>query len=295
MVVGAREEVLYDGNKRNQGDFALWFTKSKFDSQELKWDSPFGVGYPGWHIECTGISLKHLGEYLDIHGGGVDNIFPHHTNEIAQSEAYIGHKWCNYWFHNEHLNDESGKMSKSKGAILSVSVLEKKGYDPLSFRYLCLNSHYRKQLVFSFDNLDIASNAYKKLLNKINNISNEGDLDKELFDQYNEKFVNYISDDLNTANAMSVLYDVLKSKELNGNTKLELIKNFDKVFSLNLVNDKMEEVDSRHDYIMSKIEERKLAKQNKDFALADSIRDDLAKEGITLVDTREGTTYKIEK
>ena len=295
MVVGAREEVLYDGNKRNQGDFALWFTKSKFDSQELKWDSPFGVGYPGWHIECTGISLKHLGEYLDIHGGGVDNIFPHHTNEIAQSEAYIGHKWCNYWFHNEHLNDESGKMSKSKGAILSVSVLEKKGYDPLSFRYLCLNSHYRKQLVFSFDNLDIASNAYKKLLNKINNIANEGDLDKELFDQYNEKFVNYISDDLNTANAMSVLYDVLKSKELNGNTKLELIKNFDKVFSLNLVNDKMEEVDSRHDYIMSKIEERKLAKQNKDFALADSIRDDLAKEGITLVDTREGTTYKIEK
>ncbi len=295
MVVGAREEVLYDGNKRNQGDFALWFTKSKFDSQELKWDSPFGVGYPGWHIECTGISLKHLGEYLDIHGGGVDNIFPHHTNEIAQSEAYIGHKWCNYWFHNEHLNDESGKMSKSKGTILSVSVLEKKGYDPLSFRYLCLNSHYRKQLVFSFANLDIASNAYKKLLNKINNIVNEGDLDKELFEQYNEKFINYISDDLNTANAMSVLYDVLKSKELNGNTKLELVRSFDKVFSLNLVNDKMEEVDSRHDYIMSKIEERKLAKQNKDFALADSIRDDLAKEGITLIDTREGTTYKIEK
>ena len=295
MVVGAREEVLYDGNKRNQGDFALWFTKSKFDSQELKWDSPFGVGYPGWHIECTGISLKHLGEYLDIHGGGVDNIFPHHTNEIAQSEAYLGHKWCNYWFHNEHLNDESGKMSKSKGTILSVSVLEKKGYDPLSFRYLCLNSHYRKQLVFSFANLDIASNAYKKLLNKINNIVNEGDLDKELFEQYNEKFINYISDDLNTANAMSVLYDVLKSKELNGNTKLELVRSFDKVFSLNLVNDKMEEVDSRHDYIMSKIEERKLAKQNKDFALADSIRDDLAKEGITLIDTREGTTYKIEK
>ena len=295
MVVGAREEVLYDENKRNQGDFALWFTKSKFDSQELKWDSPFGVGYPGWHIECTGISLKHLGEYLDIHGGGVDNIFPHHTNEIAQSEACIGHKWCNYWFHNEHLNDESGKMSKSKGTILSVSVLEEKGYDPLSFRYLCLNSHYRKQLVFSFANLDIASNAYKKLLNKINNIVNDGDLDKELFEQYNEKFINYISDDLNTANAMSVLYDVLKSKELNGNTKLELVRSFDKVFSLNLVNDKMEEVDSRHDYIMSKIEERKLAKQNKDFALADSIRDGLAKEGITLVDTREGTTYKIEK
>ncbi len=294
MVVGAREEVLYDDNKRNQGDFALWFTKSKFDSQELKWDSPFGVGYPGWHIECTGISLKHLGEYLDIHGGGVDNIFPHHTNEIAQSEAYLGHKWCNYWFHNEHLNDESGKMSKSKGAVLSVSVLEEKGYNPLSFRYLCLNSHYRKQLVFSFDNLDIASNAYKKLLNKINNIPKEGNIDNELFDKYNKQFIDYISDDLNTANAISLLYDVIKNDELNGNTKLELIKNFDKVFSLDLINDNNEAVDSRHDYIMSKIEERKEAKKNKDFELADKIRDDLSKEGIILIDTREGTTYKIE-
>ena len=166
MVVGVREGVEEDNNKKNQNDFVLWFTKSKFEDQELKWDSPWGLGYPGWHIECSGISIKFLGEYLDIHGGGVDNIFPHHTNEIAQSESYLGHKWCNYWFHNEHLNDESGKMSKSHGAILTVSVLQEKGYNPLSFRYMCLMSHYRKQLVFSFESLDGAENAYKKLLNK---------------------------------------------------------------------------------------------------------------------------------
>ena len=166
MVVGVREGVEEDENKRNQNDFVLWFTKSKFEDQELKWDSPWGLGYPGWHIECSGISIKYLGEYLDIHGGGVDNIFPHHTNEIAQSEAYLGHKWCKYWFHNEHLNDETGKMSKSHGAILTVSLLKEKGYNPLSFRYMCLMSHYRKQLTFSYDSLDGAENAYKKLLNK---------------------------------------------------------------------------------------------------------------------------------
>ena len=136
MVVGVRQGVTNDDNKKNQADFALWFTKSKFEDQELKWDSPFGVGYPGWHIECSGISMHYLGEYLDIHGGGVDNIFPHHTNEIAQSEAYLGHKWCNYWFHNEHLMDETGKMSKSKGATLTVSLLKEKGYVNITVKSL---------------------------------------------------------------------------------------------------------------------------------------------------------------
>lgn len=178
MVVGVREGVDFDDNKRNQADFALWFTKSKFEDQDLKWDSPFGVGYPGWHIECTGISLKYLGEHLDIHGGGVDNIFPHHTNEIAQSEAYLGHKWCNYWFHNEHLMDESGKMSKSKGAVLSVSVLKENGYNPLAFRFMCLQSHYRKQLVFSYPVLEQIQNQYNKLINKISLIKEEGNLQK---------------------------------------------------------------------------------------------------------------------
>ena len=174
MVVGAREGVEEDNNKRNQADFALWFTISKFENHELQWDSPWGKGYPGWHIECSGISIKYLGENLDIHGGGVDNIFPHHTNEIAQSEAYLGHKWCNYWFHNEHLLDESGKMSKSNGAILTVSLLEEQGYDPLAFRFMCLNSHYRKQLVFSYEALKQAQTTLNKLRNRINNINSDG-------------------------------------------------------------------------------------------------------------------------
>ncbi|MBO7157070.1 MAG: cysteine--tRNA ligase, partial [Clostridia bacterium] len=144
LEVGVRDGVEADGNKKNKGDFVLWFTKSKFDDQELKWESPWGIGYPGWHIECSAISLKHCGEYLDLHCGGIDNQFPHHTNEIAQSEAYLGHPWCPQWFHVHHLNTTGGKMSKSKGEFLTVSLLEEKGYDPLVYRFFCLQSHYRK-------------------------------------------------------------------------------------------------------------------------------------------------------
>lgn len=292
LLVGVRDDVDIDNNKRNQGDFVLWFTKSKFKDQELKWDSPFGVGYPGWHIECTGISIKYLGEYLDIHGGGIDNIFPHHTNEIAQSEAYLGHKWCNYWFHNEFLNDESGKMSKSKGAILTVSVLEEQGYNPLSFRFMCLNSHYRKQLVFSYDNLKSAENTYNKLLNKIKNLKNIGEIDNNKFEEYNEKFKNYLSNDLNTANTISLIYELIKDETLNDNTKLELIKSFDKVLSLDLINNDNKKNNLNHDYIVKKIEERNDAKKNKDYTLADKIRDELKDMGIKLIDTKEGTIYK---
>ena len=290
MVVGVREGVDFDDNKRNQADFALWFTKSKFDEQDLKWDSPFGVGYPGWHIECTGISLKYLGEHLDIHGGGVDNIFPHHTNEIAQSEAYLGHKWCNYWFHNEHLMDETGKMSKSKGAVLSVSALMEKGYNPLAFRFMCLQSHYRKQLVFSFESLNQVEGQYNKLKNRISTIKDEGELDEGEFSAYNSKFIDCLSDDLNTANAVTVLYDLIKDEMVNGHTKLELINSFDKVFSLDLTKKKALRED--HDDIMKLIETRNEAKKKKDYELADTIRNELLAKGIVLVDTREGTTYK---
>ena len=290
MVVGVRDGVEYDNNKRNQADFALWFTKSKFDDQDLKWDSPFGVGYPGWHIECSGISIKYLGEHLDIHGGGVDNIFPHHTNEIAQSEAYLGHKWCNYWFHNEHLLDSTGKMSKSKGDFLTVSLLIEKGYDPLSFRFMCLNSHYRKQLVFTYEALNQAEATLKKLRNRISNIVDEGELDEGEFSTYNDRFIKEISNDLNTANALSVMYELIKDEQVNGHTKLELIKKFDKVFSINLINEKSKNEDKE---ILDLIEKRSEAKKNKDFELADSIRSELENRGIILVDTREGTTYKI--
>ena len=291
LVVGAREGVLADSNKRNQADFVLWFTTSKFENHELLWDSPWGRGYPGWHIECSGISIKYLGEYLDIHGGGVDNIFPHHTNEIAQSEAYLGHKWCNYWFHNEHLLDKVGKMSKSSGDILTISELKKQKYDPLAFRFLCLNSHYRNQLVFSFEALDQAAVTLKKLRNRISAIKEEGEYNEEQFLEYKRKFTEQLEDDLNTANAISVLYELLKDESVSMITKRRLILDFDQVLSLDLVQSKKTVEDDS--FIMDAIERRKVAKQNKDFQLADMIRDELLQQGIRLIDSREGTTYEI--
>ena len=295
MVVGVRDGVEYDNNKRNQADFALWFTKSKFDDQDLKWDSPFGVGYPGWHIECSGISIKYLGEHLDIHGGGVDNIFPHHTNEIAQSEAYLGHKWCNYWFHNEHLMDDSGKMSKSKGAILSVSRLIEEGYNPLAFKLMCLMSNYRKQLVFSYDILKQVEGAYNKLKNRILAINDIGELDTTKFGYYTDKFKKELSNDLNTANGITLIYDLLKDDSVNGHTKIEIINDFDKVFSLDLTKKTLNTSIDMDKYIKDKIEERRIAKMNKNYELSDSIRDELLDKGIILTDTREGTTYRIVK
>ena len=292
LIEAVRDDVELDENKKNKTDFVLWFTKSKFDSQELKWDSPWGLGYPGWHIECSCISLKYLGEYLDIHCGGVDNIFPHHTNEIAQTESFIGHKWCNYWFHPEHLNDSTGKMSKSKGEFLTVSLLESKGYNPLAYRLFCLGSHYHKQLVFTYESLDSATNAYNKLLNKIKSIKKDDSIiDYEEAKVYQDRFKSELENDLNTSNAVTILYDVLKSN-LNNNTKLYLIEDFDKVLSLDLL--KKEEINSELlNYINKKIEERKQAKLNKNYQLADSIRNELEEKGIILKDTREGTTFEI--
>ena len=199
LYVGVRETVEEDKNKKNPYDFGLWFTVSKFSNQEMKWESPWGIGYPGWHIECSGIAYKYLGEYLDIHCGGVDNIFPHHTNEIAQSEAFLGHKWCNYWIHGEHLNDERGKMSKSNGEFLTVKLLEEKGYDPLAYRFFCLNSHYRNQLVFSFEALESSQNTYRKLKNRIRKLDRSPNLHDHKIDYYKDKFKGAIENDLNTS------------------------------------------------------------------------------------------------
>lgn len=290
LISGVRDTVEEDTNKRNKTDFVLWFTKSKFDSQELKWNSPFGVGYPGWHIECTGISLKNLGEYLDIHCGGVDNIFPHHTNEIAQSESFIGHKWCKYWVHAEHLNDASGKMSKSKGKVLTVSTLESEGYNPLSYRFLVLQSHYRKQLTFSFDALSGAENAYKKLKNKVLGLKEDGEINEDIKEAFINKFKECIGDDLNTANAITLIYEVLKY-EVNDRTKKEIIEEFDKVLSLDLTKEDKKEIDEA--YIIDMINKRNEAKQRKDYDLADTIRNELLEQGIILKDTREGTTYEV--
>lgn len=295
LMVGVRDDVDVDENKRNKTDFVLWFTKSKFDDQELKWDSPWGVGYPGWHIECSCISMKHLGENLDLHCGGIDNIFPHHTNEIAQSEAYIGHKWCNYWFHVHHLNDKQGKMSKSKGDFLTVSLLEEKGYNPLVYRMFCLQSHYRKPLQFSYEVLDSVATGYKKLKNRIAKLDKEGTVNEAKAAEYKKKFIEIVGNDLNTASGITLIYDLLKD-DVNDATKRYIIEDFDKVLSLDLLeNENTQEssdVDSEMEqYINEMISKRAEAKKAKDFATADAIREELAAKGIVLKDTREGTTW----
>ncbi len=297
LLVGVREDVDEDVNKRNKTDFVLWFTKSKFDSQELKWESPWGTGYPGWHIECSCISMKHLGEYMDIHCGGVDNIFPHHTNEIAQSEAYLGHKWCNYWFHVHHLNDRTGKMSKSKGEFLTVALLKSKGYDPRVYRLFCLQSHYRKPLEFSYEVLDNTGAAYDKLVKRIAGLKREGEVDREKFDSYRQKFQEALCDDLNSSMAVTVLYDMLK-EDMTDATKHALAEDFDRVLSLDLTTAYAEKeaedgVDAETEsYILEKIEERRAAKKEKNFARADEIRSELLARGIILEDTREGVKWK---
>ena len=306
LDVGVRETVEADNNKKNKADFVLWFTKSKFDDQELKWDSPFGVGYPGWHIECSCIARKHLGEYLDLHCGGIDNAFPHHTNEIAQSESTFGHEWCKYWFHVHHLNTQGGKMSKSKGEFLTVSLLEERGFDPLVYRLFCLGSHYRKNLVFSWENLENAKTAYNKLVSKIATLkANEGDeIDESGMEKGREIFKNALDNDLNTSLAVTALYDALKLP-VNDKTKLALIAEFDTVLGLDLIghanemnkNDEAEtssEADSEFVlYIKEKIAARAAAKKAKNFAEADAIRAELLEKGVTLVDKREGTEFII--
>ena len=312
LAVGVREGVEEDENKRNKNDFVLWFTKSKFEDQALKWDSPWGTGYPGWHIECSGISMKHLGEYLDIHCGGIDNQFPHHTNEIAQSESYLGHKWCNYWMHVLHLNTPEGKMSKSKGEFLTVSLLEEKGYDPLAYRFFCLQSHYRKSLVFTWENLDNAQLSYNKLIAKIAALKpDDGEADQAALKELKAKFSAALDNDLNTSLGITALYDVLKAKTGDA-TKLSAIADFDSVLSLGLIekaNAKREELkkqaavasgaftilaeDGAPDpAVEAKILERRDAKKAKNFSLADAIRDELKASGIELTDIPGGVRWK---
>ena len=296
MAVGVRESVEEDKSKRNQNDFVLWFTKSKFADQELKWQSPWGLGYPGWHIECSGISLKYLGERIDIHCGGVDNIFPHHTNEIAQSESYLGHKWCNYWFHVQHLNTEGGKMSKSAGGFTTVDTLIENGYSPLVYRLFCLQSHYRNPLVFSFERLNGANSAYKKLTAKVDALkqNQSGNIQTDLVKEYKQQFAEALENDINTSLALTALYDVLKDEKLNNATKLFLVNDFDKVLGLDLTQEKQTSISSDLEtYINQKIAERLEAKKAKNYALADQIRAELAEKGITLKDTPNGTEYSM--
>ncbi len=289
--VGVRETVDYDSNKKNQEDFALWFTDSKFKNQEMKWDSPWGYGYPGWHIECSGLAIKNLGEYLDIHCGGVDNIFPHHTNEIAQSEAYLGHKWCNYFMHGEHLNLKNAKMSKSLGNVITVDTLKEDNIDPLAYRLTCLQSHYRSQLVLDLKEIKKNVNLLNRLRNKIKKLEDKEDVSDNVIKEYLDQFKDAINNDLNTSLMLKTMYDVLKSN-ISDSNKIYLLKEFDKVLSLDLF--KEEEIDKELvKYIEEKIEERNKAKIEKNYQLADEIREELKEKNIILKDTKEKTLYEI--
>ena len=297
LAVGVRDSVEEDQNKRNKADFVLWFTKSKFEDQALKWDSPWGVGYPGWHIECSCISMKYLGEYLDIHCGGIDNAFPHHTNEIAQSEAYLGHPWCRCWMHVHHLNTNTGKMSKSKGEFLTVSLLEEKGYDPLVYRLFCLQSHYRKGLVFSWENLDNARAAYDKLVSRVAALSGEGDVDQAAVAAARAAFIEAVGNDLNTSLGVTAVYDALKA-DVSDATKRAVIADFDQVLGLDLLGRAaaLKEKESAPvegaEEIEALIAQRSQAKKEKNWAQADAIRDQLKAMGVEIKDTPNGVEWK---
>ncbi len=311
LAVGVREGVEADANKRNKNDFVLWFTKSKFEDQALKWESPWGLGYPGWHIECTGISLKHNGEWLDLHCGGIDNAFPHHTNEIAQSESYLGHPWCPHWFHVHHLNTEDGKMSKSKGEFLILRLLEEKGYDPLAYRFFCLQSHYRKALLFTWENLENAQGAYRKLIRRVAALDPKGgEVDEAALARYRAKFLEQVGNDLNTSMGVTALYDALKAP-VSDATKLKILSDFDAVLGLSLLEKAAAEREKEaaakaaatqtggftvtgegDPEIDALVLKRCEAKKAKNYAEADRIRDELKARGIEVTDTREGAVWK---
>ena len=290
LAVGVREGVEEDLNKRNKNDFVLWFTKSKFEEQALKWDSPWGTGYPGWHIECSGIAMKHLGENVDIHCGGIDNAFPHHTNEIAQSEAFLGHHWCNWWMHVLHLNTADGKMSKSKGEFLTVSLLEQKGYDPLAYRFFCLQSHYRKILVFTWENLDNAQLAYNKLIARIAALKpGDGEIDTEAVEKLREKFKAGLDNDLNAIGDFDKVLS-LKLLEKAAVKREELKKEAEaaKVSTFTVISESGEEDPA----VSAKIMARQEAKKAKNYQLADQIRNELKSEGIEVTDIPNGAKWK---
>lgn len=296
---GARVET--DENKRNESDFVLWFTSSKFKNQILQWDTKWGRGYPGWHIECSTMSVKHLGPHLDIHCGGIDHVAVHHENEIAQSEAYLGHKWCNCWLHGEFLqmkNDE--KMSKSKGNFITLDTLVEKGYKPEAYRYLCLTSHYRSSLVFSYENLDAAAAALKNLYNKYLEFKAAGAApvsaeQEKTFDSYTEQFNAFLFDDLKTPQALALVWTVIKDKDLPAVLKIRFMESADEVLGLGLakVKPEAEQPLELSPEIQAKLEERKQARVNKDWAKSDAIRDELAAQGIIVKDL-PGNAYEVK-
>ncbi len=287
---GARIEI--DSNKKNPKDFVLWFTNSKFEGQAMTWDSPWGRGYPGWHIECSAMSMKYLGEHFDIHCGGIDAIPVHHTNEIAQSEAATGKTWVNYWCHGEFLLMGNAKMSKSSGGFVTLPVLEEKGYDALDYRYFCLTGHYRSQLRFSYEGLDAARSARQGLMDRISQLRAEAEpspAPSEAAEEYMKAFDDAMENDLGAPSALSILWKMIKDGNLSSSDKLAAAFHMDGILGLSLdkaVPSSEEKVGSEED--LKLLEERTAAKKAKDFKRADEIRDELKRRGYTVKDTPAG-------
>jgi cysteinyl-tRNA synthetase len=285
---GARVDV--DHRKENPLDFVLWFSKSKFPNQIMKWDSPWGVGFPGWHIECSAMASRYLGERFDIHCGGIDHISIHHSNEIAQSEACFGHKWVNYWMHGEFLVLQKDKMSKSGGNFLTLESLREAGYEPMHFRYLCFGAHYRSQLLFSFEALDGARNAFEGLKNRVLSFRLNPDKPKNKTRvlELKEAFFRAINNDLDTPKALAIVWEMLKEQNISNNEKLELIREFDIIMGLGVDNFTAPILSDEH---MLLIKKREIIRDHKDWAQADAMRDQLLAEGICIKDTKSGPQW----
>jgi len=291
LLEGARVEV--DLRKENPLDFVLWFSNSKFPNQIMKWDSPWGVGFPGWHIECSAMASKFLGDHIDIHCGGIDHISIHHSNEIAQSEAKFGKKWVNFWLHGEFLVVQKEKMAKSSGNFLTLTSLTDMGYDPMHYRYLCLQAHYRSQLYFSFEALDGARNAFESLKNRVLSyrLNPEAPKNKTRKDELRASFFTAMNNDLDTPVALSMVWETMKDQTLATSEKLELLRDFDAILGFNVDSFSAPKLSDAH---LALIKEREAARTNKDWARADAIRDQLLKDGIAIKDTKLGTEWYLD-
>lgn len=301
----ATKRVQEDKGKKNPHDFVLWFTQSKFKNHTMLWDSPWGPGYPGWHIECSAMSTHYLGSQFDIHCGGVDHIQVHHTNEIAQSECCYGvHPTVNFWLHGEFLVIDSSRMGKSEGNVLRIKTLEDRGIEPFVYRYFCLTAHYRQKLNFTWEALEHAQNGLESVRSKIREIKKnipdnqqipvESDEEKSnTMLEYEKRFLRAINDDLNMPQALALIHEVLKNTELDSAEKYSLILDFDQVIGLNLssVSEKIISA-AEKTQIQDLLHKRELARKIKDWALADRIRDAIESKGYILKDTPKGTVVE---
>lgn len=290
---GARVEM--SDEKRNPTDFALWKFSPKDKKRQMEWDSPWGVGFPGWHIECSAMAMKYLGNTLDIHCGGIDHVTIHHTNEIAQSEAATGKKYVNYWVHGEFLILRSGKMSKSGGTFVTVDVLKEKGYDPLAYRYLCLSAHYRTQLEFSYESMDAAAKSLKNLRALCVQVKKAAGApaETEKSKAWKDKFTAAMEDDLNAPKALALTWEAVRNAELSADEKLDFLTFADSILALDLFREEASpEADIPAD-VQSLLDARAAARKAKDWKKSDELRDEIAQAGYLVKDTPQG--QQVEK